>query len=230
MYSEKMESLILSVIADGEITQKERAVLHKNAEAEGVDIDELDVYVDGLLALAKKELAKSGPVVAPSPVMSNFENDEKQPTSYEKLTNKLEEIDKIFGGRLDKALNRSGFSKALAIHEDEVEVREEWRTRKYTAIIEHQLPSSKEEMLELLTSIKPNVDMGGPKNGYYSGSDEKEDMGLAYWKLFEKGVELSRQKFDAEDFTSIYNFYESELKKKKWKRNPLVQMFKFLSS
>ena len=51
MYSEKLEQLIKSVIADGVVTEKERAVLHKKAEAEGVDKDEIDVYVDGLLAL-----------------------------------------------------------------------------------------------------------------------------------------------------------------------------------
>lgn len=54
MYSEQLEQLIQSVIADGVITDKERAVLHKKAAAEGVDEDELDVYVDGLLAQANK--------------------------------------------------------------------------------------------------------------------------------------------------------------------------------
>ena len=49
MYSEQLDNLIQSIIADGQITEKERAVLHKRAEAEGVDVDEVDVYVDGLL-------------------------------------------------------------------------------------------------------------------------------------------------------------------------------------
>lgn len=50
MYSEQLEQLIQSVIADGVVTEKERAVLHKRAAAEGVNEDEIDVYVDGLLA------------------------------------------------------------------------------------------------------------------------------------------------------------------------------------
>ena len=49
MYSKNLETLIQGVIADGIITEKERAVLHKKAEEEGVDIDEIDVYVDGLI-------------------------------------------------------------------------------------------------------------------------------------------------------------------------------------
>lgn len=50
MYSEALERLIKSVIADGQITDKERAVLYKKAEAEGIDADEIDVYVEGLIA------------------------------------------------------------------------------------------------------------------------------------------------------------------------------------
>ena len=49
MYSEQLEALIKSIIADGRITDKERAVLHKRAEAEGIDADEIDVYIDGRL-------------------------------------------------------------------------------------------------------------------------------------------------------------------------------------
>ena len=49
MYSEQLEALIKSIIADGKITDKERAVLHKRAEAEGIDADEIDVYIDGRL-------------------------------------------------------------------------------------------------------------------------------------------------------------------------------------
>lgn len=55
MYSEQLEQLIKSVIADGVITEKERAVLHKKAASEGVDEDEIDVYVDGLVAQMKPQ-------------------------------------------------------------------------------------------------------------------------------------------------------------------------------
>lgn len=49
MYSEKLEQLIQMAIADGVVTEKERSVLHKKAAAEGVDEDEIDLYIDGLL-------------------------------------------------------------------------------------------------------------------------------------------------------------------------------------
>jgi len=59
MYSEQIEQLIKSVIADGVITEKERAVLHKKAASEGVDENEIDVYVDGLIAQMKSDTSKS---------------------------------------------------------------------------------------------------------------------------------------------------------------------------
>lgn len=47
MYSKELEELIDAIVADGKITDKERAVVSKRAEKEGVDLDELEVYLDG---------------------------------------------------------------------------------------------------------------------------------------------------------------------------------------
>ena len=55
MFSKELEEVIDAAIADGVLTDKERAVLHKRAQAEGVDPDELDVVIDGRLAKKKKE-------------------------------------------------------------------------------------------------------------------------------------------------------------------------------
>lgn len=54
MYSKELEEIIEAALADGEITEKERAVLHKRAIAEGVDPDELDIIIEGRLAKMKK--------------------------------------------------------------------------------------------------------------------------------------------------------------------------------
>jgi hypothetical protein len=59
MYSEQLETLIKNVLADGVITDKERAVLHKKAEAEGIDVDEIDVYIDGELDKTRSEQMKA---------------------------------------------------------------------------------------------------------------------------------------------------------------------------
>ena len=49
MFSKEMEALIEATLQDGVITDQEKAVLIKRAEKEGIDIDELDVYIQSLL-------------------------------------------------------------------------------------------------------------------------------------------------------------------------------------
>lgn len=55
MFSKELESVIEAALADGVLTAKERAVLHKRAAEEGVDPDELDVVIEGRLAKMKRE-------------------------------------------------------------------------------------------------------------------------------------------------------------------------------
>ena len=54
MYSKEIEEFIDYIIEDGVITDKERAVLHKKAIAEGIDIDEIDIVVEARLERKKK--------------------------------------------------------------------------------------------------------------------------------------------------------------------------------
>ena len=70
MFSKELEEVIEAALADGVLTEKERAVLHKRAAAEGVDPDELDVVIDGRLAKAKKQEDWLKPA-PPSTLMSN---------------------------------------------------------------------------------------------------------------------------------------------------------------
>jgi len=49
MYSKELEELISAAIADGVITDKERAVIRNRAEREGEDADEVEVYMEGRL-------------------------------------------------------------------------------------------------------------------------------------------------------------------------------------
>ena len=54
MLSKELEEIVEAALADGVLTDKERAVLHKRAQAEGVDPDELDIVLDGRLAKMKR--------------------------------------------------------------------------------------------------------------------------------------------------------------------------------
>lgn len=49
MYNEKIESLIKVALADGELSEKEKQVLFKRAEAEGIDLDEFEMVLNARL-------------------------------------------------------------------------------------------------------------------------------------------------------------------------------------
>ena len=61
MYSKELEELIDSVLADGVVTDQERAVLRKRALACGEDPDEVMIIVDGRLAKMKKAASPTTP-------------------------------------------------------------------------------------------------------------------------------------------------------------------------
>lgn len=60
MYNEKIENLIKAALADGVLTEKEKQVLFKNAQAQGIDLDEFEMILDArLVELEKAEKEKA---------------------------------------------------------------------------------------------------------------------------------------------------------------------------
>ena len=60
MYNEQIESLISAALADGMLTEKEKQVLFKKAQAQGIDLDEFEIILDArLVELEKAEKAKA---------------------------------------------------------------------------------------------------------------------------------------------------------------------------
>lgn len=64
MYNEQMESLITAALADGVLTDKEKNLLFKKAEAMGIDRDEFELVLEGRLAKRKKEMEAQAPQAA----------------------------------------------------------------------------------------------------------------------------------------------------------------------
>jgi hypothetical protein len=71
LYSNNIERLINLALSDGELTEKEKQVLFKKAEAEGIDLDEFEMVLDSKL----KQLQISSPQVS-----SNHSYDQQNPT------------------------------------------------------------------------------------------------------------------------------------------------------
>ena len=60
MYNEKIEQLIKAALADGVLTEKEKQILFKKAQEQGVDLDEFEMVLDArLVELQKAEKEKA---------------------------------------------------------------------------------------------------------------------------------------------------------------------------
>lgn len=55
MFSKELEALIKATIEDGVLEEYEKAALVKRAQAEGVDLTELEIYINSLLQKRKRE-------------------------------------------------------------------------------------------------------------------------------------------------------------------------------
>lgn len=65
MYDERIEGLIKAALVDGMLTEKEKQVLFKRAQEQGIDLDEFEMILDARLVELQKEekekAAKSAP-------------------------------------------------------------------------------------------------------------------------------------------------------------------------
>ena len=66
MYNEQIENLINLALADGELTEKEKQVLFKKAEAAGIDLDEFEMVLEGKLQSLKGKSLKDNMIKCPS--------------------------------------------------------------------------------------------------------------------------------------------------------------------
>ena len=61
MYNEKLDKLIEMALMDGELTEKEKQVLFKNAETMGVDLDEFEMVLEAKLFEKQKSMEQEKP-------------------------------------------------------------------------------------------------------------------------------------------------------------------------
>ena len=58
MYNEKLDKLIEMALMDGELTEKEKQVLFKNAETIGIDLDEFEMVLEAKLFEKQKGMGQ----------------------------------------------------------------------------------------------------------------------------------------------------------------------------
>ncbi len=176
MFSKELENLIQATLEDGVLEEYEKAALVKRASAEGVDLTELEIYINSILQKRKRELdnkknaeyaaldkqkkqdfGKTCPACGrqvPSLALNcecgyEFKNDKRE-SSVELLSNKISKIQDKHNGKEDddrKEINR------LIID----------------TITMFPVPNTKEDIMDFLALAAPNSKKKGGMWGTIPG-------------------------------------------------------------
>lgn len=176
IYGNYMEHLIEMALADGELTEKEKQILFKKAEANGIDLDEFEMVLDARLYEKQKTMKAAQPTAnSAAPKSEKYGDVRKCPgcgaivesfttrcpdcgfefsnvgaiNSVKAFFEKMEQIEasRESGGIMSVYTSALGLDKATR--------------QKSTLIANFPIPTSKEDILEFLTLAVPQAkDMG----------------------------------------------------------------------
>ena len=206
MFSKELEEVIEAVLADGTITEKERSVLHKRAMAEGVDLDELDVIIDGRLSKMKKENDRQHrPVPSPAPANNGKHGVMRRcpncGATVEAGAVKCAECEYEFVGiEATKSIVRLAHLLETKEHQEE----------KVGIINNFPIPTAREDLLDFITAMRP-------KSFYAGCDDETTPLIRAYKNKYEECIDKAKVFFGTDpQFILVLEQYQKD-KKNIWK-------------
>ena len=170
----ELENLIEMALADGIVTEKERAIILRKAEALGEDIDEVEMVLDAKLHLTKKAATPPPLTVKPEKPKSNKHGGIKKCTSCGETIIAMATNCLLCGHEFFETQANSTLIKLLAIIEeinkpetnskplstvgklvnDGLDVKKK-NILKSEAIINFPIPTNKADVLEFLTYCVP---------------------------------------------------------------------------
>ncbi len=179
MYDERLESLIDAALADGELTEKEKQILFKNAQSLGVDLDEFEMVLAARLFEKKKKMQQGLPAVKPqvsSSTTYKFGDVRKCPqcgapvqamqaicpecgheftnisanSSAEKLSAKLQQVSDKYAARNYRTSLSDKINSVSAEEKREKECRKE----QAQVITSFPVPNTKEDLLEFAIMMR----------------------------------------------------------------------------
>lgn len=217
-----MESLIEATLADGVLTDQEKMVLVKRAEKEGIDLDELDVYIQSLLqkrhqAEAErdaendrqsqmggiKKCPNCGNVVQPGwavcPMCCFAFNVEETSSAYSAFADKVSSMNSA--GDLIGTFT-GGWMKRIQ--------------QKANFIETYPVPNNRLALIEFLTQLKVCSNINGRDPMKVSGLNESKRFELSYWKLYERCIIMAKRSFSNDpEFQEFFTHYDQQLANKK---------------
>lgn len=166
MFSKELENLIQATLADGQLEDYEKAALVKRAQAEGVDLTELEIYINSILqrrereanqkkeekerALNKQKKEAFGRV-CPNCGAQVLPMAIKCECGYEFTTNRQISSVQILSEKIEKILEQPLPNDAKK-REDEIEKRDQ-QIREIISIF--PVPNTKEDIIEFLSLSLP---------------------------------------------------------------------------
>ena len=206
LYEERIEALISAALADGVLTEKEKQVLFKRAQAEGIDLDEFEMVLDArLVELQKAEKTKTE---ASAPKSNKYGDVRKCPVCgamIPALAGVCPECGYEFSG-----IEANSSSKQLA----DLLLKTEIIDQKKQIIESFPIPLTKADLAEFVTSLK------------FKALDIDDELSASYLKKFAECTEKIRIAFPQDkilapyvnEYTSIKETREKEIRNRKLRK------------
>lgn len=237
MFSKEMEALIEAALQDGVLTDQEKSALVKRAQKEGIDIDELDIYIQSLLQKRHqvqadidaekdrqskmggiKRCPNCGQVVQGGSAVCTacgfaFNVEGNFNSSAVKLQEELARISEAYRKLIASTSERDNIKRD--------DLKKQCAMEKKQAIVSVVVANSRVELLELLAYSMPKANKQGNESGF-SAWTKAEDLSYAYWILFQNCINLAKVSFSSDpSFAQYFNFYNQEVckqPKKFWQK------------
>lgn len=228
MFSPELEKLIEITLADGKLTDQEKTVLVNAAQKEGVDVQQLDVYIQYLLYQRKEKEIKlaeerkvsetigdvkrcphCGAVYVPGTLVCEscgYALDVTiQSNAYKKFQDevhkKVSALDTSIGGFMKKTV-LGALSGSTDTHVQSIQ----------NYISTYPVPNNRIDLLEFILNLQGLADPKGPKE-----VDELEpDFSYYYWVLFTNCINKAKVYFSADkDFQASFEYHKEKSKEKR---------------
>ncbi len=193
MYNEQIEALISAALADGMLTEKEKQVLFKKAQAQGIDLDEFEMVLDArLVELEKAEKAK---VSTSAPQSTKYGDIRKCPVCgamVPALAAVCPECGFEFSG-IDANISSKKLADLL-LDVSDIDKKEE-------IIITFPIPNTKADLFEFLSALQPRM------------RDINDPLSSAYFKKYQECINKAKISFANDSHLSQFiNTFEQEAK------------------
>lgn len=207
MYNEKIEALIKAALADGVLTEKEKQVLFRRAQEQGIDLDEFEMVLDARLVKFKKAEEEKAKSSAPK---SNKLGDVKKCPSCGAIVQSYQGV----CGECGYAFENIGANAVVS--ELSSLLRKANDPQKMTGIIDtYPVPMDKGALIAFITWLRPqSFDFSNP-------------LVESYLKKYDECISKVRLAFSTDkDFLPLIEQYEKD--KKDIKRKKLLSITKKL--